>query len=77
MPYCSTGILSLVDVIKHHFTGTSTVLFSEKEKMSSLEFQPSLECFIYFFSEEDYIENVTKDVPRNKLRMSCLIATYL
>lgn len=76
MPYCSTGILSFMDVIKHHFKGTSTILFSEKEKkkLSLLELQPCLECFIYFLCEEDCIENVTKDVPRNILYVctSCL-----
>lgn len=49
MPYCSTGILSFMDVIKHHFRGTSTVLFSENgKKIICLNFNQVLNVLFIF-----------------------------
>lgn len=72
MPYSSTRILSFMDIIKHQFKGTSTVLFSEKQRNFIFAWTSTKSWMFYvFFCEADYIENVTKDVPRIKLYICC------
>lgn len=75
MPYCSTGILSFMDIIKHQFKGTSTVLVSERKRFYlCLDFTQVLTVLfiLFYFCKADCIENVTKDVPRNKLYTLCI-----
>lgn len=68
MPYCSTGILSFMDITKHKFKGTSLPEVLKKGSFLSLpEFLTKSWLFYLLFCKADCVENVTKDVPNNKL----------
>lgn len=81
MPYRSSGILSFMDVIKQQFKWNSAVLVSGRKKKNnkkrSFTFAWTLIkswlFYLYFFCKANCIENVTKDVPRNKLYPPCIV----
>lgn len=67
MPYCSTGILSFMDITKHEFKGTSSSEFLKKKKFLIIAWILAKSWLVYLlFYKADCVENVTKDVPRNK-----------
>lgn len=78
MPYCSTGILPFMEIIKHQFKGTSTVLVSEKKKFYLCPDFSQVLTVLFIFCKAGCIENVTKDVPTNKLyTYSAYFETFL
>lgn len=78
MPYCSAGILPFMEIIKHPFKGTSTVLVSEKKLFYLCPDFNQVLTVLFIFCKAGCIENVTKDVPRSKLyTYSAYFETFL